>query len=410
MKRTLWTRNFLLLVLGQASSLFGNLILRLALSMYLLEVTGSAAVFAGILSAAALPTIILSPLGGVLADRVDRRRLMVLLDALTGAFVLAAALLLPVAGGIAVATGLLIALSVLGAFETPTVQACIPAMLAGDDIIRGNAVVNQIASVSALVAPMLGGALYAALGLGPVMHASVGCFWVTALLECFIRLEPQKAPPRQGAVAVIIGDLGESLRFLVREQPDILRLLLLAALSSFFVMGVAVVGMPYLVRTVLGLDAVWYGGAESALAVAAILGSVAAGLFTGRTAFRRLSWVLASMGAFLIPAGVVLMLPAGNVTRFAVIAACFCGVQAAVSVYSILAVSAVQQRTPAHMTGKVMACAATLGLCAQPAGQLVYGILFDQAAGRPWLVLIPTGVVIMAVGVWSRRVLRGLTL
>ena len=208
MKRTLWTRNFILLVLGQASSLFGNLILRLALSMYLLEVTGSAAVFAGILSAAALPTIILSPLGGVLADRVDRRRLMVLLDALTGAFVLAAALLLPVAGGIAVATGLLIALSVLGAFETPTVQACIPAMLAGDDIIRGNAVVNQIASVSALVAPMLGGALYAALGLGPVMYASVGCFWVTALLECFIRLEPQKAPPRQGAVAVIIGDLG----------------------------------------------------------------------------------------------------------------------------------------------------------------------------------------------------------
>ena len=84
MKRTLWTRNFILLVLGQASSLFGNLILRLALSMYLLEVTGSAAVFAGILSAAALPTIILSPLGGVLADRVDRRRLMVLLDAQIG--------------------------------------------------------------------------------------------------------------------------------------------------------------------------------------------------------------------------------------------------------------------------------------------------------------------------------------
>ena len=58
MKRTLWTQNFILLVLGQASSLFGNLILRLALSMYLLEVTGSAAVFAGILSAAALPTTI----------------------------------------------------------------------------------------------------------------------------------------------------------------------------------------------------------------------------------------------------------------------------------------------------------------------------------------------------------------
>lgn len=58
MKQKLFTGNFTLLVLGQASSLFGNYILRLALSMYVLEVTGSAAVFAGILSAAAIPTIL----------------------------------------------------------------------------------------------------------------------------------------------------------------------------------------------------------------------------------------------------------------------------------------------------------------------------------------------------------------
>ena len=50
MKQKLFTKNFTLLVLGQLSSLFGNYILRLALSMYVLEVTGSAAVFAGILS------------------------------------------------------------------------------------------------------------------------------------------------------------------------------------------------------------------------------------------------------------------------------------------------------------------------------------------------------------------------
>ena len=69
MDQRLFTKNFALLVLGQASSLFGNYILRLALSMYVLEATGSAAVFAGILSAATVPTILLSPLGGVLADR-----------------------------------------------------------------------------------------------------------------------------------------------------------------------------------------------------------------------------------------------------------------------------------------------------------------------------------------------------
>lgn len=125
MKQALFTRNFGLLILGQASSLFGNFILKLALSMYVLEETGSAAVFAGILSAAVIPTILLSPFGGILADRADKKKIMVVLDALTGLSVLCAALLLPVQNPLHVIGALLVMLSVLGAFETPTVQACI---------------------------------------------------------------------------------------------------------------------------------------------------------------------------------------------------------------------------------------------------------------------------------------------
>ena len=94
MKHKLFTKNFTLLILGQASSLFGNYILRLALSMYVLDATGSAAVFAGILSLAVVPSILLSPLGGILADRADKRKVMAALDFLTGTAVLCAALCL----------------------------------------------------------------------------------------------------------------------------------------------------------------------------------------------------------------------------------------------------------------------------------------------------------------------------
>ena len=140
----LWTKNFILLVLGQVCSLFGNTMLRLALSMYLLEKTGSAAVFAGFLSAAVLPAILLSPFGGVLADRGDKRHIMVFLDVLAGSIVLCAALALTEQNTIPLIGALMIALSVLGAFETPTAQACIPVMLTGGNITKGNAVVNQI--------------------------------------------------------------------------------------------------------------------------------------------------------------------------------------------------------------------------------------------------------------------------
>ena len=102
MKEPLFTKNFTLLILGQLTSLFGNFILKLALSMYVLEVTGSAAVFAGILSAAAIPTILLSPFGGILADRADRRNIMVALDALTGVSVFCAAIFLSESNALAV--------------------------------------------------------------------------------------------------------------------------------------------------------------------------------------------------------------------------------------------------------------------------------------------------------------------
>jgi len=66
MNAKLFTRNFTLLAMGQVSSLFGNYILRLALSMYVLDVSGSAAVFASVLSIATVPAILLSPFGGIL--------------------------------------------------------------------------------------------------------------------------------------------------------------------------------------------------------------------------------------------------------------------------------------------------------------------------------------------------------
>lgn len=185
----LFTKNFILLVLGQVFSLFGNFILKLALSMYILELSGSAAIFAGIVSIATIPTILISPLGGILADRINRKYIMIALDNLTGISVLGVAIFLSEQNAFIVISMLLLLLSLLGAFETPTIQACIPSMLTGDNITKGNAVINQVASLSYLLAPMLGGILYSMFSLKPLMYASTICFFVTAFLECFITLK-----------------------------------------------------------------------------------------------------------------------------------------------------------------------------------------------------------------------------
>ena len=398
MTQRLFTKNFVLLIIGQLTSLFGNFILKLALSMYVLEVTGSAAIFAGILSIAAIPTIVLSPLGGILADRADRRNIMVALDGLTGMSVLCAALLLSERNALTVISVLLVVLSVLGAFETPTVQACIPTMLQGDNIMKGNAVVNQAASLSYLMAPMIGGVLYALFGLKPVMYASVVCFFITALFECFIKLSYQHLESQGEILSIVKQDFLSSMQYISKEQSSIAKMLFLTAFSRFFVMGITIVGLPFIVRTVLGLNARYYGAAESSLAVAVIIGSVAAGLLAEKMKIHRLAVLLASMGVFLIPAGIVFLCPADSIIKYAVILVSFCGMQIVISMFSIFAVSLIQQSTPNHLIGKVMAYTSTVTLCVQPIGQIVYGFLFDRFRNMIYLCLIPTGGIVCAVG------------
>lgn len=405
-KEKLFTRNFTLLILGQVSSLTGNYTLKFALSMYVLEQTGSASIFAGMLSAALLPTVLLSPFGGILADRANRKHIMVALDALSGLSVLAAGLLLPLGRELWVIGALLVLLSVLAAFESPTVQACVPQMVSPQNLVQGNAVVSQVSAVTSLVTPFLGSLFYTAFGIGPVFAAAVGCFWLTALLECMIHLEHQKLPRTAGIGAIVREDLAVSAHFLRREQPDILKLLLLAALAGMFVSGTAVVGFPYLVRTVLGLSATYYGAAESAMGAAAILGSLCAGLLGKKLRVRDLSAIFLSFGLSLFPIGFSFLLPVGRMARYGVLLFFFCVCQLGVCIFSTYAITLIQQRTPEQLMGKVMSCVFTLSMCAQPVGQVVYGALFDCFSDSVYWVLIPTGMLICLIAVASRGFLK----
>lgn len=405
-KEKLFTRNFTLLILGQVSSLTGNYTLKFALSMYVLEQTGSASIFAGMLSAALLPTVLLSPFGGILADRANRKHIMVALDALSGLSVLAAGLLLPLGRELWVIGALLVLLSVLAAFESPTVQACVPQMVSPQNLVQGNAVVSQVSAVTSLVTPFLGSLFYTAFGIGPVFAAAVVCFWMTALLECMIHLEYQKPPRTAGIGAIVREDLAVSAHFLRREQPDILKLLLLAALAGMFVSGTAVVGFPYLVRTVLGLSATYYGAAESAMGAAAILGSLCAGLLGKKLRVRDLAAIFLSFGLSLFPIGFSFLLPVGRMARYGVLLFFFCVCQLGVCIFSTYAITLIQQRTPKQLMGKVMSCVFTLSMCAQPVGQVVYGALFDCFSDSVYWVLIPTGVLICLIAVASRGFLK----
>lgn len=401
----LFTRNFTFLILGQVSSLIGNFSLKFALSMYILEQTGSASVFAGLLATAMLPTILLSPFGGILADRANRRNIMVALDFLSGLSVLIAGFAVPSEHDIFAIGTLLLILSVLGAFESPTVQACIPQMLSGDNLIKGNAIVSQVASIAALITPFLGSIFYTVLGIRPVFYTTSICFFVTAFLECFILLDHKKSQSKIKLSSVIKEEFSVSMHFLCRQQPGILKLLLLAALVSLFVTGTAVIGFPYLVRTILGLSSNHYGIAESAMGIASVSGSLLVVLLAKKIHSRHLCIVLISFGICLVPCGIAFILPLSTFPRYLILLIMFCTCQLGCSMFSTYAVSLIQSKTPEHLMGKVMSYVFTLSMCAQPAGQVIYGALFDHFSDNVYFVLISSGLLICLIGLLSRHFL-----
>lgn len=142
----------------------------------------------------------------MLADRANRKNIMVVLDTLSGIAVFLVFLFFCEENSIPLIGGLLVALSILGAFESPTVQACVPQMQTGDNILKGNAVVNQISAVAALLTPFTGSIFYTAFGIQPILMTTAICFFLTAFLECFIQLEYHKPAQKQRIFQILRED------------------------------------------------------------------------------------------------------------------------------------------------------------------------------------------------------------
>lgn len=380
-KEKMWNRNFSMVVLGQIISLFGNAILRFALPLYLLNQTGSAALF-GIVSACAfIPMIVLSPIGGIFADRVNKRNIMVVLDFSTALLVLAIILLL---GKMNLVALLLCALFILyginGAYQ-PAVQASIPVLLQDEHIMQGNAVINLVSSFASLIGPVVGGALFGFYGIMPILYVSAICFVLSAIMEIFIQIPYERKPAKGNIFAIGFSDLKESFEYMYKEQPVIMQFSLAIAAINMILSALVIIGLPVIVTQMLGFDSEManrlYGYAEGAMAMGSLCGGMGAGLFAKKLKTKNGYLLLLYDALTLVPIGLAIMFPIPAMISYIIILiSCFCMMFLA-TLFSIQIMSCLQIMVPVNLIGKVISCAMCIGMCASPIGQAIYGGLFE---------------------------------
>ena len=408
---SLISRSFVSLVIVQIASLFGSAVLRFALPLYVLDLTESATLMAAVTAAAWLPYIVLTPIGGVAADRVNKKRIMAALDAIMAA---TCVVYLGFEGAIDLVGLSVFALVVLYAAQSvyqPTVQATVPFLVPRQGVVRATAVVSQISALSGLVGPVVGGLVFGLFGIGPVVAVSGVAFALSAVLIVTTVRIPHDAVERSdaGVIRTVLGDISESLSFLRHDRPVILKAIFLAAGINLTLTALILVGTPVVVTQVLGLPNQYMGFAEGALALGGLAGGIAVGALASRLKIERAPLLLLLATLALVPVAAVLGVPMDPLVAYGVLVVSLFASMACATMFSIQAVSFVQMETPGHLVGKVIALMMSLANCAQPVGQLVYGGLFDALRADLVPVVLGTAAVSFAIGLATWRVLgRGL--
>ena len=403
-KSTLFKRDFILVVIGQIISLFGNAILRFALPLYLLRETGSSALFGMVTACSFAPMVVLSMIGGVLADRVNKRNIMVGLDFCTAVLILIFYLSLGKLPTVPLFIAVLMLLYGISGTYQPSVQASIPLLVSSEKLMAGNAVINQVNTLSGLLGPVIGGIMFGMWGIYPILILSIGCFAFSAVMEIFIHIPHEKRVRESSILTVVGNDLKESYQFVKTEKPIFFSVVFLISIFNLILSSVMIVGTPILITQVLKMSDTMYGFTQGALALGGLCGGILTAAIAEKLKLKNSYSLLLVCAASVALMGISLVFHIPAILSYWAITLMSFTAMGASTLFVVQIYTMVQEQTPPQLVGKIMAALISIAMCGQPIGQAIYGVLFDIFESRTWIVLIVAAVAAFLIALYSKKI------
>lgn len=398
-------KNFRLMVLGQIISILGSSLLRFALSLFVLDKTGRADVFATLFAISNIP-LLLGPFGGAIADRFNRRNLMVIYDFCSGAIVFCFFLfLLSGNTSITLIGFVMILLSTISAMYNPTVSASVPLLVEEKKIESGNGIVTAVQALSGVSAPIIGSLLYSTIDFNVLILVCCILFILSAIMEIFIEIPFQKVPQKGHILQATISDLKVGFVYVIKE-PFIYKSIIFAMLLNLIMTPLLVIAAPAILRLVMGSTETMYGLGMGIINLATVAGALMVGVFSKRLRFRNVYLWVFVMGVLLLPAAASVLpsvLGMGYLPSFLTFMLGVIPISAMLSVLSIFLVSKVQKKTPNEMLGRVMSIIIAAAQCSSPIGQILYGNILETFSTNLYIpILVVCGITII-IAAWTKH-------
>jgi MFS family permease len=389
-------RDYRIIAVGEGVSALGDAVTFTALPLLVLALTGSGTIMGVVAALQTLPDLVIGLPAGALADRWDRRRMMIWADlgrALLTALIPLAALL-----GAPTIVVILLVVAPINALRVLFMAAwtgAIPRLVGRSLIGPGSSYLEAIFSLGFIVGPGLAGLLVSRIGGAATLAIDAASFLVSAAALLLVRT-PLHGERTDDSGRDLLGEIREGLRF-VRDHP-----LLRAALAYWGAIGILTAGLipalTYLIERERGQGPDSFGLVISAYSLGTLLGALGAARLTRG----RLGVLL--VGGGLVVGGVIFAIAFVVPTDWVAGLSLVGGVANSLVLVSYVTIRA--SSAPDELLGRVGATTRMISVGLSPLGAAIAGILLDAVGGELTLELMALGLIVSAVAAGLSPTLR----
>ncbi|MDV4151047.1 MFS transporter [Clostridium sp. AL.422] len=403
-------KNFSLLMFGKITSLIGSNMQSFALSLFVLNTTGSATKFASILAIALIPQLILGPFAGVIVDRFYRKNILIVLDLISGFVVSIFAIIYFVTGEMTLTNiyVLVIILSIISTIDSPALQTIIPTITKREDLVEANALNSLIMSIGSVISPAIAAVTYGDLGLRGVFIINSITFFLSALSEVFLVIPRNIKKEEKLSINSFIGEFKEGIRFIVKRK-DIINIVSLAVIVNF-AFGSFSVGITYISKIILKVSDFQYGMVESFGVIGMIVATFFIGWLSkknsiGKNLYRSLLIVSISLSGYAIVAlKSFVEIENSIIYLYLLMLLITLVIFLYLGIANTLINANFQYIVPLEFMGRVSTVMGTGCMIAMPISNIIYGYLFDKISASN-IFLISSGIMVITILLYKKPLL-----
>jgi MFS family permease len=373
-------KNFIIVVIGQIISLFGNAIQRFCMSLYILDLTGSAAVFSRVLAISTIPYILFAPIAGLLADTVNRKKIMVYLDFFSAGLMSTYSIILISGRDNTIIVGsVMFMLSIIYTLYSPSVTACIPQIVEKDKLASANGIIQQVGAGVNLLGPIVAGLLYSFVEIKTIVILNAISFLLVAILEMFLEIPDLKLKEKfKNPILQSFKEMKKSFIYLKEKKKIVLGIIVSYGLTNIFVVPILSVVSPYFIKIKLNMPSTIYGFVEAIFVLGMILGGL---LITFRPKIFKMKEMHKTMYPMVIAIIIIGISTSLTIENKFIVLGLYSigglGIMLSLALSNIISLTYIQQEVKEDMLGKVSAFSTAIATASVAPGQLIYGQLID---------------------------------